>query len=397
MDNPFTAIELCAGYGGICLGLKRVIPNLRVVAYSEIESFACANLVAKIEKGRLDAAPIWTDLKTFPAKEFYGKVDIITGGYPCQPFSHAGQRQGEDDPRHLWPYIRSIVGSARPLYVFLENVEGHITLGLDTVISDLGELGYRTTWGIFSASEIGAPHERKRVFILGRLADATSPEPNGLSGIQRQKDRSIRNASGEGKLAHPGRERRRGRDNGEPRGSGRPLQTEGSSELADAGYLPGCAQQKQQQKECPEKFCRGAELADSNEAGRGEQCGAVTVRQELRPVECSRYPSRPGEPQYEWEPPRVADNCNRRDDGRGNGVGRRERQPEKAGETVTGCGGEGDGLRQTQPALGGNPDEYPDWMVRSTSRVDELRLLGNGVVPATAAKAWSVLHERIMQ
>ena len=171
MDSAFTAIELCAGYGGICLGLKRVIPNLRVVAYSEIEGFACANLVAKIEKGHLDAAPVWTDVKTFPAKDFYGKVHLVTGGYPCQPFSHAGQRQGEDDPRHLWPHIRAVVGSARPLYCFLENVEGHVTLGLSTVISDLGKLGYRVTWGIFSASEIGAPHERKRVFILGRLAD----------------------------------------------------------------------------------------------------------------------------------------------------------------------------------------------------------------------------------
>lgn len=78
---------------------------------------------------------------------------------------------GEDDPRHLWPYIKEHIRTIRPVRCFFENVQGHITLGLSTVISDLEELGYRTTWGIFSAEEVGAPHQRKRVFIL---ADATS-------------------------------------------------------------------------------------------------------------------------------------------------------------------------------------------------------------------------------
>ena len=124
-----TCISLCAGYGGIDLGLGSVIENLRTVAYVEIEAFAVANLVAKMEKGFLAPAPIWTDLKTFPGEDFYRKVDIITGGYPCQPFSAAGKRLGTEDPRHLWPYVRRIVNSVRPLRVFFENVEGHISLG----------------------------------------------------------------------------------------------------------------------------------------------------------------------------------------------------------------------------------------------------------------------------
>ena len=165
-SETITHVSLCAGYGGIDLGLNRAIPNLRTVAFSEIEAFACANLVSKMEAGLLDAAPIWSDLKTFPWAEFRDRVDILSGGYPCQPFSSAGKRLGAEDPRHLWPYIANGIAIMRPRICFFENVEGHVTLGLSTVISDLEELGYRTTWGIFSAAEVGLPHSRRRVFIL---------------------------------------------------------------------------------------------------------------------------------------------------------------------------------------------------------------------------------------
>jgi len=161
-----TVIAFCAGYGGIERGLDLAGIKHRVVAYVEIEAFAIANLVAKMETGQLDPAPIYTDLKTFPAHLFRDRVDIITGGYPCQPFSGAGKRKGTDDPRHLWPYIRRHIESIRPVQCFFENVEGHISLGLSTVVSDLEEDCYTTTWGIFSAREVGAPHQRKRVYIM---------------------------------------------------------------------------------------------------------------------------------------------------------------------------------------------------------------------------------------
>ena len=85
ITKAITHLGLCAGYGGIELGIKRVIPALRTVALCEIEAFAVANLVSKMEAGLMDAAPIWTDLKTFPWEEFRDRVDILTGGYPCQP------------------------------------------------------------------------------------------------------------------------------------------------------------------------------------------------------------------------------------------------------------------------------------------------------------------------
>ena len=161
-----TVIAFCAGYGGIERGLDLAGLEHRVIAYVEIEAFAIANLVSKMEAGIIPPAPIYTDIKTFPSHLFRGKVSILTGGYPCQPFSAAGKRLGEDDPRHLWPHIRRHIESIKPVQCFFENVEGHISLGLSTVVSDLEEDGYLTTWGIFSAREVGAPHQRKRVYIL---------------------------------------------------------------------------------------------------------------------------------------------------------------------------------------------------------------------------------------
>ena len=164
--TEITHISLCSGYGGIDLGLRRVISNLRTVAYAEIEAFAIECLLARMEGGQLDAAPIWSDLKSFPWESFHGMVDILSGGYPCQPFSSAGKRAGADDPRHLWPYIRDGIERMAPRLCFFENVEGHISLGLSSVISDLEELGYQVAWGIFSAAECGAPHQRRRIYLL---------------------------------------------------------------------------------------------------------------------------------------------------------------------------------------------------------------------------------------
>ena len=170
MDNTEelqTVISFCSGYGGIERGLELAGVRTRTLAYVEIEAYAIQNLVAKMEKGLLDAAPIYTDVKTFPSEIFRGAVDIITGGYPCQPFSQAGKREGEEDPRHLFPYIRKHINAIRPNRCLFENVAGHVTLGLSTVISDLEEDGYRTAWGLFSSEEVGGHHQRKRVFIMG--------------------------------------------------------------------------------------------------------------------------------------------------------------------------------------------------------------------------------------
>jgi len=194
-------LSLCTGYGGIERGLELARIKHRVVAHVEIEAFAVANLVAKMEQGRMVPAPIWTDLKTLPVDCFRDRVDIITGGYPCQPFSAAGKRAGKDDPRHLWPWIRQHVDTIRPSRCFFENVEGHISLGLREVVEDLESLGYTTTWGIFSASEVGAPHQRKRVYILAYTNDASSEGRGVPGGVHQKHPQSNSSCDGVGREA----------------------------------------------------------------------------------------------------------------------------------------------------------------------------------------------------
>jgi DNA (cytosine-5)-methyltransferase 1 len=333
-----THISLCAGYGGIDLGLRGAIPNLRTVAFSEIEAFACANLVSKMEAGLLDPAPIWTNLKTFPWESFRGKVDILSGGYPCQPFSSAGKRLGKEDPRHLWPYIADGIRILQPALCFFENVEGHITLGLRDVLHDLGGLGYRTSWGIFSASEVGAPHQRKRVFILAHRADLGG-QVRYIAGSQ---------GAGETGDAVPRCEEVAHRKCAGLEGWVRSMQPESIGRRASDQPSEG-----------------GDLLVNPVNYGGGDVRGSkrLEAQQPVASVSSSSvqwWPSGPGQPQFGWEPPRVA-----------------------------------------QSALGRNADgsaggmDYAQLCVAGDNRVDELRLLGNGVVPATATRAFLTLIKEL--
>jgi len=172
-------LALCAGHGGLELGLKLALGGgYRTVGYVEREAYAAAALVARMEDEALDRAPVWDDIKTFDGGPWRGLVDIVSGGYPCQPFSVAGRMRGADDPRHLWPDVRRIVGEVRPGLCFFENVANHLRLGFREVRGDLRSLGYEVESGIFSAQEVGAPHLRKRLFIL---AYRESEHGGGLS------------------------------------------------------------------------------------------------------------------------------------------------------------------------------------------------------------------------
>ena len=291
MDTTeITHLSLCSGYGGLDLGIKGVFgENCRTVAYAEIEAFAIECLLARMEGGQLDAAPIWPNLKSFPWEAFSDRVDILSGGYPCQPFSAVGKRLGTKDPRHLWPFIANGIRIMRPKLCFFENVEGHITLGLSSVISDLEELGYKVSWGIFSAREVGAPHQRKRVFIMAYLRGAGLQRHWGLEQIGLERGRTL----------------------------------------------------------------EGGHASSTSEFG-------------IQTVANKEWPTRPGEPQHAWEPPRQV-------------------------------------IPNAQPSLGGDFDgtasrmDYAELCVSCDNRHDELRLLGNGVVPATATKAFLTLLEDLIK
>lgn len=150
--------SLFTGIGGIDLGLERAGWECRW--HVENEPFCNEVLAARWPQVRR-----YGDIRSIRAEELE-PVDCIAGGYPCQPFSYAGKRAGEDDPRHLWPEFARILRVVRPRFAILENVPGHLSLGFGEVLGDLAGLGYDAEWRCVRASDFGASHLRKRVFVV---------------------------------------------------------------------------------------------------------------------------------------------------------------------------------------------------------------------------------------
>lgn len=320
ITKPINTISFFKGYGGIERGIELTGERIRPIASCEIEAYAIANLIAKMEEGALDPHPIWTNAKTFPGEQFLGKVDLFTGGFPCQPFSAAGGRKADEDPRHLWPACIRAIDQFRPKRVLFENVEGLLSakLGGDEwsdpkgtpvllhVCRELERRGYKTTWGVFSASEAGAPHQRKRVFILGKLED-TESQQSGWDTLEREEQRQSK-----------------------------PISSSVNSRA----------------EELANSKCEGLQGCPGDELG-GK--GGIQQNIEHNAIGSvygggnqTKWPTRPGQQQGSMEEPRV------------------------------------------KPKLGRAADG-------TSHRVDRLRLLGNGVVPQTAAIAWEVLNERLEQ
>ena len=153
-----TVGSLFSGIGGLDLGLERA--GMEVIWQSEIDPYGCQVLKKHwpevVNHGNIKEIN-WGDVV---------RPDIICGGYPCQPFSTAGKRNGTDDPRHLWPWVREAISVLRPQYAILENVRGHVSLGLDIVLREMASIGYDAEWQIVSAASVGAPHRRDRVIIV---------------------------------------------------------------------------------------------------------------------------------------------------------------------------------------------------------------------------------------
>lgn len=177
-QEPQSIISICTGIRGLETGLELAGVTVQPIVFIETEAVLIANLVTGIETGVLDPTPIWTDVKTFDPKPFRGKIHGITAGYPCTPWSNAGLRKGKEDPRHLFPYICRILEEVRPIWCLFENVRGHVSLGYGEVYRSLRDLGYAVEPGIFTAEEVGAPHERERLFIL-----AVEDSPDGRSWV----------------------------------------------------------------------------------------------------------------------------------------------------------------------------------------------------------------------
>jgi DNA (cytosine-5)-methyltransferase 1 len=204
-------VSLCSGIGGIDLGLRLALgESYRTVCFVERDAFAASVLVARMEDKALDLAPIWDDLYSFDGKPWRGVVDIVSAGFPCQPWSVAGKRKGIADERWLWPEIARIIGECEPSFVFLENVPGLLWHGLSVVLEDLAALGFDVEWDSFRASDVGAPHKRERLFILAhaRRADWWS-RTSALASRNQTTNQAKARCGGVGDTEYSGLERSR--------------------------------------------------------------------------------------------------------------------------------------------------------------------------------------------
>ena len=178
-----SVLSLFAGIGGLELGLERA--GMKTVGQVEIDPY-CQSVLAR----HWPEVPRHDDVRTAPewcASERRSRVDVVCGGFPCQPFSLAGKQLGTDDERWMWPATAAVIRAVRPRYVLLENVAALVrdAVAFGWVLSDLHALGFDAEWATLRASDFGAPHGRERVYVLAYAAglDWKSRDRVGKSGI----------------------------------------------------------------------------------------------------------------------------------------------------------------------------------------------------------------------
>jgi DNA (cytosine-5)-methyltransferase 1 len=158
-------LSLFTGGGGGVYASKLL--GHEIVGYVEFNEYCQKIIKQRIIDGIFDEAPIFGDIREFDATPYCGSVDIITGGFPCQPFSVAGRKKGKDDSRNMWPETIRVIKQTQPKEAFLENVPGLLSSGyFSTILNDLSQAGYDAKWITLSASDCGAPHKRERLWIL---------------------------------------------------------------------------------------------------------------------------------------------------------------------------------------------------------------------------------------
>lgn len=236
-------LSLFTGAGGGLLG--GILLGWHPVGYVEWDNYCQRVIKARIEDGIIPEAPIFGDIRTFIsegyAASYTGMVDVITAGFPCQPFSVAGKQRGADDERNMWPATAECIGIVRPGHVLLENVPG-IRRYLPVVIRDLRRLGYEVRRPLqLGADDVGACHRRKRVWIVADRADSRS------EGLRRKRQDAIFQVTDPSEVRRgkrvwivaysedaqdPINNRNGRRDNGDQAGCKCPLQTEGSDRHA---------------------------------------------------------------------------------------------------------------------------------------------------------------------
>jgi DNA (cytosine-5)-methyltransferase 1 len=181
-------LSLFSGVGGGLLG--SLLLGWRPVGYVEFDGYCQRVIAQRIRDGILPDAPIFGDIRTFVsegyAASYQGMVDVISGGFPCQPFSVAGKRKGADDERNMWPATIATVRAVRPRYCYFENVPGLLNSGyFGRIVADLAESGYSVKWRCLSAAELGANHRRNRLWILATNTNGERREGSRTQALHR--------------------------------------------------------------------------------------------------------------------------------------------------------------------------------------------------------------------
>ena len=212
-------LDLFSGIGGFSLGLEWA--GFETAAFCEFDQEA-----QKVLRKNWPEVPIFSDVRTLTKQELQDNgiydIRLICGGYPCQPFSLAGERRGAEDDRHLWPEMFRLVKELRPDWVIGENVAGHINMGLDEVLADLEAAGYTARPFVIPACAVDAHHRRDRVWIVAhansdsesngskheqRMVENTSSRPRRDSeSITRRQDNEAERSQDTDKIARPSKD-----------------------------------------------------------------------------------------------------------------------------------------------------------------------------------------------
>lgn len=334
-------LHLFAGAGGGILGGELL--GIRTVCAVELEPYPASVLLARQNDGILPPFPVWDDVCTFDGRLWRGLVDVVSGGFPCQDISAAGKGAGIDGSRSgLWREMRRIINEVRPKFAFLENSSLLVGRGLARVLGDLAEIGYDAEWLVLGADDVGAPHVRKRIWILGmdRNADCIREEEKRKVSGGQQAAQSTRVCGDVANPELPGLERLR------------PLP--GQTEIAEPGndslHVPDSNSQLRRQGKQPQ---------DGKET---DNCG-FTVSDTPHPGNVRRDRQFP-----EIEIPGSSGDCH---DGR---------------TETDDCGK----WWSAEPDVGRVAHGV-------AARVDRLKAIGNGQVPAVAATAFRILLGRFQE
>ena len=185
-EGLLRGLDVCAGSGIGSFVFER-IGLCQTVCYVENDPYCQRILQARMRDGWISDAPLWSDLRNFDGKPWRGRADFIFGGIPCQPHSLAGKRLGESDERNLWPDFLRVVREVGPRVVLLENVAGLLAAGpeglsyMGAILGELSEAGYDAEWTTIGAVDVGAPHRRKRVWVVAYSAAGYAGSGSGVA------------------------------------------------------------------------------------------------------------------------------------------------------------------------------------------------------------------------